>query len=125
MSYPNPQGVNFVPTLVIDANRAAAEQMAEQLKHSGFTVDIADSCPSALTAVSAKCYRSMIFVGDVEHSGHLQCIAELRKRTPHTWILMIGLTEHPATRNSLFYYGVDALIVAPFSLTDLVSRLMD
>jgi len=122
--YPDTSGVNFLPTLIIDANRAAAEQMAEQLKHSGFAVDIAQTCADALSAVSAKYYGSMIFVGNVEHSGHMQCVTELRERMPHTWILMISVTERPVSPELLVRHGVDKLVVAPFSLTALISHLM-
>jgi hypothetical protein len=66
---PDTPGVNSAPTLVVDANRAAAEQLAQQLKHAGFS------------------------------------------------------TEPHETRALFLRYGVDALIVTPFSMEDLISRL--
>jgi len=122
VSHSNTPGVGFAPTLVIDANSAAAEQLANQLKHSGFTADTAVSCSAALTAVRARHYGSMIFVGDLSQPN-FECIAGLRKQVPRTWIIMICSPELPDTRELFLRYGVDALIVTPFSMEDLVSRL--
>lgn len=124
MSHSNASSANFLPTLIIDAHGAAAKQLAEQLTHSGFTANSADTCAEALVAMRAQHYRSMIFIGDVSELEDVQCIAELRKRAPRTWIIMISSTELHDARELYLRYGVDAQIVTPFSMGDLLSRLM-
>ena len=69
-------------------------------------------------------YRSIIFLGDVSDLEDVRCMAELRKRAPRTWIIMISSTGVPAARDLYMQYGLDAQIVTPFSMEDLLSRLM-
>ena len=124
MSYPDASSVNSLPTLIIDTHGAAAKQLAEQLTHSGFTANSADTCARALVAMRAQHYRSMIFLGDVSDPEDVRCIAELRKRAPSTWIIMISSAELHDARELYLRYGIDAQIVTPFSTGDLVSRVM-
>jgi len=124
VSYSTIPGANFPPTLVIDIHGASAQQLAEQLTHAGFTANSADTCPEALAAVAARHYRSIILLGDLTDPDDVQCIAELRRRASGTWILMISSTELRDRRALYLGHGVDAQIVTPFSMEDLVSRLM-
>lgn len=124
VSYYNPLGVNFAPTLVIDVHGAAAKQLAEQLTRSGLTADSADTSLEAMAAVRFRRYWSMIFLGDLSDPEDVQCISELRKRASRTWIIMISSTEVHDARQLYAEHGVDAQIVAPFSVEALVSRLM-
>lgn len=124
MSYPEARSVNFLPTLIIDAHGAAAKQLAQQLTHSGFTADSVVTCTDALAAVLAHHYRSMIFLGDLRDPEDAQCVVMLRKRAPRTWIIMISSSELHDARELHLRYGVDAQVVTPFSVEDLVSRLM-
>jgi two-component system OmpR family response regulator len=123
VSYSIPPYMAYLSTLVIDANSEAAEMLSNQLKHGGFVVDTAHSCPAALLAVRAQYYGTMVFVGDVGHPPDLKCIAELRRRAPHTWIVMISASAQPDTRDLFLRNGVDSLLVTPFSMQDLASRL--
>jgi DNA-binding response OmpR family regulator len=123
VSYSNTPVVNYAPTLVIDTNGAAAEKLVNRLRRSGFTADTAVSCPAAIAAVRARSYASMIFVGDAGHLPDLQCIAQLRRRAHSTWIIMISSTAPHDMRELYLHFGVDALLVAPFSMEDLEFRL--
>ena len=114
---------NYMSILVIDVNAAAAEQLADQLRHSGFAVDAVTSCPAALRAVRARYYGSMIFVGDLSDPQDLNCIAELRRQVPRTWMIMISATALHDRRELFLRYGVDALLAIPFSIQDLTDRL--
>lgn len=124
MNYSNTSGGNFAPTLVIDIHGASAQQLAKQLTHGGFTADSADTCPEALAALDVQRYWSTIFLGDLSDPEDAQCIGELRQRARRTWILMISSSELRDRRALYLGYGVDAQIVTPFSMEDLVSRLM-
>jgi DNA-binding response OmpR family regulator len=66
----------------------------------------------------------MVFVGDLSDPQDLKCITELRNRVPRTWLIMISATTLHDTRELFLRYGVDALLVTPFSVQDLVSRLL-
>jgi DNA-binding response OmpR family regulator len=124
VSYSSTPGGNFGPALVIDIHGAGGRRLAQRLTHRGFGADSADTCPEALAAVGIQHYWSMIFLGDLNDSKDVQCIAELRRRARRTWILMISSTELPDRRALYLRHGVDAQIVSPFSIEDLVSRLM-
>ena len=124
MSYPDASSASFLPTLIIDPHGAAAQQLAEQLTHTGFAAHSADTCVQALAAMRVHPYRSMIFLGDLSDLEDVRCIAELRKRAPRTWIILISSTALHDARELHLRYGVDAQIVTPFSMEDLVSRLM-
>lgn len=115
---------NFLPALIIDANHSAAEQLPAQLEHAGFAADTVDSCWGAFTAIHAKHYGSMIVVGDLSQPNCLECVAGLRRQAPRSWIIVISSAGSSDTRKLFLTYGVDALIVTPFSMSDLVSRLM-
>lgn len=124
MRYFNNQLVNCLPTLVIDANGPAGEKLANELKLKSFTADIAISCSAAITALRARYYGSMVYVGDISHAVDLRCIAELRRKMPRAWIIVISSTA-PSDMQGLFLrYGIDAVLVTPCSTTNLVSRLL-
>jgi DNA-binding response OmpR family regulator len=124
VSNPSASSVNFLPTLIVDPHGAAAQQLAEQLTHSGFTANSADTCVQALAAMRARHYRSIIFIGDVSDLEDVRCLAELRPRSPRTWIILISSTALRDARELYLRHGIDAQIVTPFSMEDLVSRLM-
>jgi DNA-binding response OmpR family regulator len=124
VSNPDASSVNFLPTLIIDPHGAAAQQLAEQLAHSGFTANSADTCVQALAAMRAHHYRSIIFIGKLGDPEDARCLAELRKRAPRTWIIMISSIALRDARELYLRQGIDAQIVTPFSMEDLVSRLM-
>jgi DNA-binding response OmpR family regulator len=124
MRFADTLDANCEPTLVIDVDGAVAKQLADQLNDSGLAADTAVSRSAALGALRAKHYGAMVFVGDVGDPEHLQCIAELRKRALRTWLLMISSTEPHYPRDLFLRYGIDALIVIPFSMKDLLFRLM-
>ena len=124
MRFADTLDANCGPTLVINVDGAVAKQLADQLNHSGLAADTAVSRSAALAALRAKHYGAMVFVGDVGDPDHLQCIAELRKRASRTWLIMISATEAYNSKDLFLRFGVDALIVIPFSMKDLLSRLI-
>ena len=50
----NPPVRSHMPTLVVDSNGTIANQLAEQLSHSGFHADVAISCHAAHAALGAR-----------------------------------------------------------------------
>lgn len=123
MSYSSTPQLSYLPTLVIDANGAAAKQLADQLSRSGFPADIAINRSAAEAARLRRYYGSIVFVGDLSRPADLQSIVELRKKSQRTWIIAISSTRPPEARNEIVRREADALLIAPFSMKDLISRL--
>jgi DNA-binding response OmpR family regulator len=124
VSYTNTPVLNYLPTLVVDANGPAATQLAVQLSHSGFSADIAITCSAALAAARARHYGSLVFIADVNEAADLACVGALRKRSPRTWIIVISSTAPSEAQKRVLRYDADALLIAPFAMKDLTSRLL-
>ena len=70
----------------MDSNSAAANQLAEQLNHSGFHADVASSWPAAQTAARAGHFDAVVMVADLNQTADIECLKHLRKCAPSTWI---------------------------------------
>jgi DNA-binding response OmpR family regulator len=123
MSVGDPFMSSYMPILVVDANAQAAQQLAAQLRHSGFQTDVAISCVAAQAAARARHYGSFVVVLDPSQAVDLDCIAKLRRKAPRVWLIAISAMAPPLARKTLFRSGADALLVAPFSMADLISRI--
>jgi DNA-binding response OmpR family regulator len=123
VDYTNPPVVSYLPTLVLDANAATASLLAAQLSHHGFRADIATSCSAAHAALRRQHYASVVAVADLSRSTDLQCLAELRTRSPRTWIIVIGSDPPHDAERLIWRHGADALLLAPFSVEHVISRL--
>jgi DNA-binding response OmpR family regulator len=114
----------YLPTLVLDADAAAAEILAEQLRLYNLPAEVATSCWAAHSAVGRKHYGSLVIVADLHLPTDLSCITALRARLLSSWVVVIGVTKQsPDAQRLIRRCGADALLFAPFSLTDLISRL--
>jgi DNA-binding response OmpR family regulator len=103
----------YLPALVVDANGAAAQQLAAQLRHSGFQTDVATSCPAAHTAARATHYGSLVVVADPNRAADLDYLATLRKKAPRAWLIAISSTAHPQAKPVLFRCGIDQAYLVP------------
>jgi DNA-binding response OmpR family regulator len=124
VSYYNTQLVNWLPILVIYADSPPAEELANELKLSGLTTDIAINCTAAITGLRVCYYGSMVFIGELSHPADLRYVAQLRQERPRSWIIMISSTAPSDMRELFTRYGIDAVLVTPFSTNNLVSRLL-
>jgi DNA-binding response OmpR family regulator len=113
---------SYLPTLVVDSNAGAANQLAEQLSHSGFRADVATSCHAAQAAARTRHYGALVVVADLSLGADLECLTSLRTRAPNTWILVISSSPQPDAQ-VIFQCGADSLLIAPFSLEELTFRL--
>ena len=124
MGYSDTPVLSYLPTLVLDRNGPAAKLLADQLRHHGFTADAATSCSAALAAFRARHYGSVVVVADLSLLTDLQCISGLRLRSHRTWIIVISSDTPPDARERVFRHGADALLSCPFSMHELISRLL-
>jgi DNA-binding response OmpR family regulator len=117
----SPQSI--LPTLVVDADGAAASQLAQRLRHRAFEADFATSCRAAHVAMRTRHYDTLIVVADLALHSDLHCIASLRRRSPRTWIVVISLRCDADARTLVFQHGADALLSAPVVMDELILRL--
>jgi DNA-binding response OmpR family regulator len=89
---------SVMPTLVVDSNDVAANQLAEQLSHSGFPSDVATSCHAAHAVARARHYGVLVVFANLCSRADLECIRGLRKQAPNTWIVVISAKSHPDAR---------------------------
>ncbi len=115
--------VNYPATLIVDADSAAATQLAEQLRHAGFVTDIATSCWAADAAILARFYGSLVCIADPNRPSDLECVCTLRRRSPRTWIVLVTSGARMDTRGVRADCGADAFLTTPFSMQDLLHRL--
>ena len=114
----------YLPTLILDADAAAAEILADQLRLHNLAAEVATSCWAAHAAVRRKHYRSLVIVADLHSPTDLNCITGLRARALSSWIVVIGVSKQsPDVPQLVWRCGAHALLVAPFSLIDLIARL--
>jgi DNA-binding response OmpR family regulator len=125
MTPATPSLLSYPPTLVVDSNGAAANQLADQLSHSGFHADVATHPQAAHAAVRAKHYGALVAVVDLSVAADLECLRGLRERSPDAWIIAISSKSHRAAQQVAFHCGADALLIAPFSLEELTFRLSE
>jgi DNA-binding response OmpR family regulator len=125
VDYTNSVHSLYLPILVLDADTAAAATLASQLRVHGLHTDIATSCWAAQIEARAKHYRVIVAAADLGLSADLDCLEELRQRSLGTWIIVISPKQPPREAEKLARrHGADALLVAPFSLQDLIRRLL-
>lgn len=118
---------HYLPILIINPDAAAAELLASQLRHRGFHVDTASSWSHAETSIHARHYGSMVVVVNPTETTDLDCLAALRAKASRTWIIAIstlstvGYSKAPLV---FFDHGADSVMVVPFSVEELTSRLL-
>ena len=119
----HPPRSSYSPTLVVDSNSAAANQLAEQLNHSGFHADVASNWPAAQAAARARHYDAVVMVADLNQTLDLECLKHLRKCAPSTWIIVVSSRPHSNPHQVVLQYGADSLLMAQFSVEELTYRL--
>jgi DNA-binding response OmpR family regulator len=116
--------LSYLPTLVVDSNPVKARLLAECLDEAGFPADFAASCAEAWSAVRNRHYGSMVYIGDLEDQDDFKCLVKLRGRARGTWIILIHPGGPPEAQERALRHGVDALLKAPYSLQELLARLL-
>jgi DNA-binding response OmpR family regulator len=113
-----------LPVMLLDSDAGAAIQLAAQLRHAGFAMDIVSTASEALDVLGFRVCSVMIVVADLVHDEEcLQCLTDLRHAAPKAWMLVV--TDDPPERGVEIVRecGADELMVTPFSLAVLVQYL--
>lgn len=114
---------SHLPTLVVDSNGVAANQLAEQLIHRGFPTDVATGYPAARAATRSRHYGALVVIADFIRTVDLEGVRTLRTSVPNAWIVVINSRPHPDAHRLILERCADSLLVAPFSVEDLTDRL--
>jgi DNA-binding response OmpR family regulator len=123
MTFPDPARSSYLPALVVDFNGDAAIQLAQQLSHFGFPVDIAGSSETALASARAKRYHSVVMVADLTREIDLECLTGLRRKARSAWIIVVSSTPCTHPEQIIHRCGADSLLIAPFTVEELANRL--
>lgn len=95
MGIQGPSTVDHLPLLIVDPNPSAVEPIATCVKDLGFEVDVATSCWGARGAAHRKHYRTLVVVADLTQAADLECLDELRREVPRTWIIAVSVRRYP------------------------------
>jgi DNA-binding response OmpR family regulator len=110
--------------MLLDSDSSAAKQLAAQLRHAGFAIDIVSSTSEALDVLEYRVCSIVVVVTDfVDDEAVQQSLTDLRHAAPKAWMLVV--TDDPPQRASQIVRqcGADELIVTPFSVAMLIQYL--
>jgi len=113
-----------LPVLLLDSDSSAATQLAAQLRHAGFAIEIVSTPSEALDVLGYRACSVVVIVADlVDAEGFQQCLTDLRYAAPKAWMLVV--TDDPPQRafQIVRQCGADELIVTPFSVAMLIQYL--
>ncbi len=113
-----------LPVLLLDSDASAAAQLAAQLRHAGFAIEIVSTSSEALDVLGYRVCSIVIVVADFVDDEELQqCLTDLRHAAPKAWMLVV--TDDPPQRahQIVRQCGADDLIVTPFSVAMLIQYL--
>jgi DNA-binding response OmpR family regulator len=113
-----------LPVMLLDSDAGAAKQLAAQLRHAGFAIEIAASTSEALDVLGYRVYSVVVVVADfVDDDEVQQNLTDLRHAAPKAWMLVV--TDDPPERalQIVRRCGADELIVTPFSVAMLIQYL--
>jgi DNA-binding response OmpR family regulator len=113
-----------LPVLLLDSDTGAAVQLAAQLRHAGFAIEIVSTAAEALDVLEYRVCSVVVVVADlVSDEECRQCLTDLRHAAPKVWMLVV--TDDPPQRavEIVRQCGADELMVTPFSVAALVQYL--
>jgi len=113
-----------LPVLLLDSDSRSAIQLAAQLRHAGFAIDIVSTASEALDVLGFRVCSVVIVVANlVDDDECLRCLTDLRHAAPKAWMLVI--TDDPPERGVEIVreWGADELMVTPFSVAMLIQYL--
>jgi DNA-binding response OmpR family regulator len=110
--------------MILDTDSSAATQLAAQLHHAGFAIEVVSTTAAALDVLRYRVCSAVVVVADrVDDEDFQQCLTDLRHAAPKAWMLVV--TDDPPQRafQTVRHYGADELIVTPFSVAILIQYL--
>jgi DNA-binding response OmpR family regulator len=113
-----------LPVMLLDSDTSAATQLAAQLRHAGFAIEIVSTPAEALDALEYRICSIVVVVADfVDDEPFQQCLTDLRHAAPKAWMLVVTDDLPQRAMQNLRQCGADELIVTPFSVAMLIQYL--
>lgn len=113
-----------LPVMILDSDSGAAAQLAAQLQHAGFAIEVVETAADALDVLAYRVCSAVVAVADrLDDESFQESLAALRHAAPKAWMLVI--TDDPPQRafQIVRQCGADELIVTPFSVDVLIKYL--
>jgi DNA-binding response OmpR family regulator len=113
-----------LPVMLLDSDSGSAAQIAAQLHHAGFAIDLVTTPADALDVLEYRVCSAMIVIADrVDDEVFQESLTNLRHAAPKAWMLVV--TDDPPQRADQIVRqcGADELIVTPFSVATLIQYL--
>jgi len=113
-----------LPVMILDADSGASVQLAAQLNHAGFAIELVTTPADALDVLGYRvCSAVIVVVDHVDDQDFQESLTDLRHAAPKAWMLVV--TDDPPQRaiQIVRQCGADELLVTPFSLATLIEYL--
>jgi DNA-binding response OmpR family regulator len=113
-----------LPVMLLDADSGASAQLAAQLHHAGFAIELVTTSADALDVLGYRVCSAVVVVADrVDDQDFQESLTDLRHAAPKAWMLVV--TDDPPQRaiQIVRQCGADELIVTPFSVATLIEYL--
>jgi len=114
---------SHVPVLLLDPQMDSAVELARHLELNGFPTRIESSVAAAQAALGRTYFATLIVIADVNNSGCLDWLNELRRTAARCWMIIVSPQCDAKTCNLIYRHGGDACVTAPVSIDDLTRRL--
>jgi len=113
-----------LPVMILDSDSGAAAELAAQLHHAGFAIEVTSTTAEALDVLEYRVCSAVVMVADrVDDEGFQESLTDLRQAAPKAWILVV--TDDPPQRaiQIVRRCGADELMATPFSMATLIQYL--
>lgn len=111
--------------LVVDDEPNICRLLQRYLGRLGYQVDTAGTVPAALEMLAARSYDLVLTDLRLPGPSGLELLVEVRSRCPGTRTILMSAHADIHAASAAIERGVDQLIVKPFELEDLRSRVED
>jgi two-component system, OmpR family, response regulator len=112
-----------VRILVAEDDDATADHLVKGLTESGHIVDRAADGETALAMALEGIYEAVVLDRKLPQLDGLGVVRRLRRRDPHTPVLMLSGLATTTDRVDGLRAGCDDYLVKPFSFSELLARL--
>jgi len=109
--------------LVVEDEKDIAQLTRENLRRSGFTVDVAESLEDARAASAAVPYDLILLDLMLPDGDGVQLIRELRQRGANVPIIVVTARDAINDRVAGLNAGADDYLVKPYAMPELLARV--
>jgi DNA-binding response OmpR family regulator len=113
-----------LPVMILDSDSDAAAQLAAQLNHAGFAIELVATPTRALDFLEFRVCSAVVIVADrVDDEVFQESLIDLRHAAPKAWMLVVTDDPPQGAFQIVRQCGADELIITPFSVAALIQYL--